>query len=276
MISFIFIYAALVFSSPSQAFIPEFKTILSRTAENHGRGVYVVEQEVSFPIGIVHETWLIRDENSMRVTFEGQGPLKNQISGIVIYENGQKFFLDGGVHQKRLTDDWFEPIFYFRNSKTFRSRLYALRVLPASMMRDRPPLLKGPGFYTPQSGIRLGRVGGVVNYAIGEPTPVGAAPLPGLWIEQDQFLIRKVRFPNQVSVLADQYQRMELNLWLPKLRTVNWNSQLAQIHLINVRSYPKSSPAQLALLNPKSLTERALPLKLPEDNGLREFYSRFR
>jgi hypothetical protein len=128
----------------------------------------------------------------------------------------------------------------------------------------------------PQMGLRLGRVGGVVNYAIGEPTPVGAAPLPGLWIEQDQFLVRKVRFPDQVSVLADQYQHLELNLWLPKVRTVNWNSQLAQIHLINARSYPKSSPNQLALLNPKSLSERAVPLRLPEDPVLREFYSRFR
>lgn len=277
-----FILAMSCFSTGGHAYIPELKTILSRTAENHGRGLYFFEQDVIFPSSpeplIIRESWVIRDEGNMRVTLEGQGVLKGVVQGTIVYENGQKSFLDpsGSLRQMRISEQWAEPVFNFRNSKNYRAKLAALHVIPSDLLKDRAPFLKGPQTYTPPHHLRLSRAGGVVNYAIGDPTPNGSKALPGLWIEQDQFHVRKIRFPDRSTVLADQFQRFDQNLWLPKVRSLSWNNSTAQIQVMEVHSVGKNTPEQNLMLQAKNLNGRASPLKLTDTAGIQDFYSRFR
>jgi hypothetical protein len=268
----------------THAYIPEIKTILARTAENHGRGLYQVEQDITFATApepsVVKETWIIRDENSMRVHFEGRGPLRGMVQGTIVYENGHKHWLDegGSVRQKRVSDDFFEPLFYFRYSKPFRARLIAQKLLPPILGHDRPSLVVGKAQgYTSPPGIRLSRVAGVVNYAMGTPTPPDGQLLPGLWIEQDQFQVRKARFASEATVMADQFQHFEQNLWLPKIRSVTWNNHSAQMQFLDVRSFgSKGGAEQAGLLSAGSLSGKGVPLKLSGDAEIGEFYTRFR
>lgn len=268
--------------SSAFAYIPELKTILSRTAENHGRGIYSVNQDVVFsgaaePM-VVRETWLIRDENSMRVTLEGKGPLKGQIQGTIVYEGTQRYWIDEGAttpKRKRIPDEWAEPAFHFRASKPFRARLVNLKVIPESLSRERAPFVRGAASYIPQPDLRLSRVGGVVAYAIGVPASGQSSPA-GLWIEQDNFLVRKLRFPSSATVLADQFQQIDQNLWLPKTRTINWGGNAVQIQLADVHAQGKNNPNASRFLQPQSLVGQAQPLKIPEVSTIQEFYARFR
>lgn len=264
--------------STAFAYIPDYKTILSRTADNHGRGVYQIEQDVVFRSGvdtyIAKEIWTIKDENNMRLQVEGRGPLKGLLQMQVIYEGNQKYVVDanGSIKSSRIAEDWSEPLFSFRNSKNIRNKLVAQKVVPGESLRDANRIAGKPDSYAAPSYMRLSRSGGAVNYAIGTPTaPNETTAKPGLWIEQDQFNVRKVRFPSQLTVTADQYQRYDGGLMFPKSRSYTWGSQSAQAQVQDVRAVKPSNDTFVP-----SKMNTSMTLKIPDQEPIREFYLRYR
>jgi len=123
----------------------------------------------------------------------------------------------------------------------------------------------------------LGDRGGVIAYAIGTPASSSHRE-PGLWVEQGKFLIRKLRLPSQIEVVAEKYERYKKKLWFPKLREVHWDNHKAQIKVYSVSSIKNNSKNKKKLStdifdvskNPQQV------LKLPDDVLIQEFYSRFR
>ncbi len=261
------------------AYIPDYQMILSRTAENHGRGTYEIEQEVVFPADPeplrVKETWVIKGENDMAVTLTGLGPLKGLVDGRIVYDKSEKYFTSNGqLSKSRLTDDWWMPFFHFRFSKSIKSHIIALKMAPASSLQDRKPhRVDQKLVYPEQSFMRLSRTGGAVNYAIGTPAAEDAANQPpGLWIQQDQFVVRKIRLPSQTLIKADDYFLYSRQQWLPKKLSVEWDQSQAQIILTRVDALTPSDKRN-QLLTPKAAS---IPLKLPEHAPIREFYQRYR
>lgn len=272
-------------SVSAQAYIPDYHMILSRVAENNGRGSYEIEQEVVFPADPeplrVKETWIIKGEDDMSVTFTGLGSLKGLIQGRVVYNRSEKFFIvDGQLRKASLGEDWWQPFFHFRYSRNIKPKIVALKMAPASSLEARK-LIKTDDktSYSEQNFMRLSRTGGVVNYAIGTPTPVSSpVATPGLWIEQDMFLVRKIRLPSQALITADDYSRYSRYQWLPKKTNVEWDQNQAQVFLTRVDAL-SSRDKRNQLLEPKSLTAKdhgAPAYKLPDHPVLREFYQRFR
>lgn len=270
------------------AYIPDYQMILSRTAENHGRGGYVIEQDVVFrgdpdPL-IVHEIWTVLGENALRVDFSGRGALKGLVQGSIVYDQNQKQWRDesGKLMSTRLGEDWAETFFHFRNSKNFKPKLVALKMAPSESLRERNPIAGGPErldfTYPPQDFVRLSRTGGSVNYAIGTPTPADSASSnPGLWIEQDQFVVRKIRLPSSSMVTAADYVRNSGGLWLPQERNYSWGINSAQVHVTSVK--PVSGKLAPDLFKAASLDIQKNPnvaVKIPQQDALREFFQRFR
>lgn len=262
------------------AYIPEYSMIASRAAEQHGKGGYQIQQEVTIKKDAepftVKETWYVLGENNMRVNFEGKGSLRGLVSGAVIFDGTVKAFLDNGrVRNVRLGEDWVEPFFHFRSSKYFRTRLAALRVTPHEALRDRAPLNSAEGAtprYEPPSFIRLSRVGGSIAWAIGISPQVGSGPT--VWIEQDQFVVRKYKSASNIIVKADDYGRFGEGLWYPKSRTYNFGSHTVTVQTLRVRPW-RLTPGD-ALFKVSALKPDQDGLKLPDVDGLQEFFSRFR
>ena len=280
----------LLLSTSAHAYLPDYHMILSRTAETHGRGPYQIEQDVVFrgdpdPL-VVHETWWISGENAMRVSFEGRGSLKGLIQVSIVYDGQQRYWRDekGNLKSSKLSEDWFEPFFHFRFSKNIKPRLVALKIAPAESLRERTTQITqskdtGPEYkYLPQNFLRLARSGGTVNYAVGNPTPPGETNAsPGLWIEQDQFVVRKIRLPTQALITTEDYTRHSENLWLPRTRNLSWGPNSIQMHVSSVQSL-KKQPKALEQLKVSSLDPKKLELQvhLPQNEMIREFYLRFR
>ncbi len=132
--------------------------------------------------------------------------------------------------------------------------------------------------YAPQTFLRYSRTGGVINYAVGTPSPVGGPPQPGLWIEQDQFVVRKVRLPSSALVTADDYNLYARMQWKPKRRTVQWNNSLATLQLARVTPLEAKSPQnkwlEVGILAEKQIDQQRV--KLSSHSAVREFYTRFR
>lgn len=254
----------------SFAYIPEYGAIAARVADQHGRGIYQIDQEVTYSreseTYTVHETWIVTDEGRLQVRIEGRGPLRGLAQGSIIFDGSIKSFTDssGVAKTQRLGDEWIEPLFQCRSSKYFRSRLVNLKVTPAESLNDRAPLAaEGAPNYQAPGFIRLSRTGGSVAWAIGAPAGLGTSPT--IWIEQDQFVIRKFRSSSGSIIRADDYQKFAGGLWYPKSQVYQFGPNTVQIKTTSVKSIGK--------LPANSARDQ---LKLPEVDGLREFYSRFR
>jgi hypothetical protein len=285
----------LVLPLEAQAYIPPYWMILSRTADNHGHGAFFIDQDVVFartaaapgshtsddPL-VVHERWTILNESQMRLDVDGRNQLRGKVHLTYIYRDGRRYFVDeNGVKKtERAPDDLLEPVLHFRNYKNFRAALAAHGVTPAESAKvetakysDDHPLPE------PESFVRLARVDGTTSYAIGVPSPVDSlSPLPGLWIEQDRFLIKKIRFPSQVQVVLRNY-RLHKDLWLPHDVQLTWPTQEAKISVVSVVPAASNDARFKKLLDHNELNFGKDPnvgRALGEELAIREFYTRLR
>lgn len=247
--------------------------VLQKTVENHGSGTYMIEQEVQFqnlntPFAL-RETWVIDNDNQMRLLVSGLKEYKDSIRMSFIYSNGIKSFMKNGVkYTQKISDDFFEKYFHFRKAEVFANSLIALKIVPASILVKK---MQKPADYQAEPFIRLSRTGGVVNYALGTASQPDAASLsPGLWIEQDQFLIRKIRLPSEVEISAEKHSLYSRGLYFPRRRTVKWADNNVQIQTINVSSKPAN--LQFNLENTKLDGLESMVNK----TVIEEFYKRFR
>jgi hypothetical protein len=255
------------------AYIPPYWMILSRTADNHGRGTYVVEQDIVYKSEtdnqIVHEVWTVSDENHMRLNFQGLGPLKDVVKGTVVYENHSRVVNENGANKtQKLGDDWVEPYFYFRSSKNMRNKLVQLKMAPPDSLRDEGPMkADGDPNYTPPSFVRLARLNGLVAWAIEKQ--VGSPDQPAIWIEQDQFVVSKVRTATKNSVEANDYGKYENGFYVPRARTYRWGERSVVAQLKNVKSLGSSAKGV-------TTTTGLTPFQFSGSDAIREFYLRFR
>ncbi len=275
---FIFLVAAAIISQGVFAYIPEYALITSRAADQHGKGGFQIEQDVTFrrdsEVYTVKEIWTVLNENNLRVTLEGRDVLRGAVQGSIIFEGSQKTFIDGtALKNQRLGEEWLEPLLHFRSSKYLRSRLVTLKVTPPESLRDRGPLnFEGPPKYEPVSFVRLSRTGGAVNYAIGISPAVGSGPT--LWIEQDQFVVRKFKGASGVVMKADNYAKFDDGLWFPRVISYTFGGFNITVNVTSVKSLGQITTNDNRFKT-SSLTA-ANALKLPDSDALREFYSRFR
>jgi len=263
------------------AYIPPTRMILQRTAENSGTGTYAIEQEVQFnnaqdPL-FLKETWLIENEHTMRLTVTGTKDLKDQIKMQFVYAGGLRWSLNGSRESHRLDEDFLEKYFHFRSTEHLATALMQLKILPPTALSKKSlPKTVDQIKYEPDDFVRLSRTGGVVNYAFGTPSPVEGSAEPGIWIEQDEFQIRKLRLPSQAEITADNYNQYARGLNFPKVRTVRWGQNTVTIRLIGVTARPGNVANQF---QPASLETTAKLDGLNNQSAkdvVLDFYSRFR
>jgi len=275
-----------IFLNQAFAYIPPYWMIMSRVAENHGKGPYQLEQRIEFSHGaeplIVNEKWIIEDEDHFRLEATGVGPLKDKLRLTYVYSGGRRHFVDtnGLKKSEKAPDDFFEPYFHFRRSKVIKSRLVAHKVVPASTLKSEAQRYSERNPRPPEEAfVRLGRSGGVVAYAIGEPTPVGSASQnPGLWIEQDQFHVRKIRFPSGTEISAEAFQKYSREAWFPGQLQILWSGQNLKVKVGRVLALNSGKEVK-EMLNPNLLNFGNDPLvatQLPDDQFIRGFYQSVR
>lgn len=262
---------ALLFWLPpiASAYIPEYGLVATHAALQHGNGTYKIVQEVTYRTEAgafaVLETWYVSGENKMQVELLGRGPLKGLVQGNIEYTNNVKKFSDlqVGTVQRKLGPEWIEPLLHFRYSKFFRQRMVDLKIAPAKSLNDRPPIgIQGEVQYSAPSFVQFSRVGSAVAWVISNSWPDPKAP--ALWLEQDRFVIRKLKLSPEVSFLADRYSKFSNDLWYPQSQTYIFGPSRIEINTLQVQKV-KAPP-----------TGDPIAMKLPEIDGLKEFYARFR
>jgi len=268
----------------AHAYIPRTKLVLEKTAKSHGKGYYSIQIEATFrgeqSSTSVIERWIVENGESMFMEAKGGG-----VSIATLYKGKQKFFLDegGAEHAAKLPSDFFEGMFHYRSWDGLGQSLVNYKITPPKVLAREPVVrsLKDVNF-SHDPYIRLARTGGVIAYAIGKPTPPDVTiPFPGLWVDQDRFFIRRMRFPSQVEFTADDYGEYGQGLWYPKSRTVSWGQNSVTLRTVKVTPIVSSDEVRQKLLPSYFRSRRQDFVKSQYPQGetaalIRDFYSRFR
>src|SRR5690606_11423000 len=97
--------------------------------------------------------------------------------------------------------------------------------------------------------------------------------------EQDQFVIRKLRFRNDFEIVASEYKTFGRGLKLPLHRDLVWEGKSIRITVANASSLA-NNPKLKEYVSPKSLltTNRKESIEAiwPDDKAIREFYTKLR
>lgn len=259
--------------------LPPARMILERTAENAGSGSYAIEQEVQIPNGleplILRENWVVENGSSMKVTVTGPREFPN-LRFQILYAGGQRWTLrDGKRESSGIPSDFAEKFFHWRTLEVASQHLTSLRLIPHNLLqRKAPPRRVDDYKYEPEEGVRLSRTSGVIAWAFGLPSASSSADKsPGLWVEQDQFLIRKVRLPSQAEITADNYTGYARGLQLPKVRNIQWGTHNITIRVLSVAGRGASALSTGALDTQWKM--QGLEGQ-PAREAIEEFYKRFR
>lgn len=267
-----------LFVTVCMAYIIPAKIILQKTIENNGTGVYSIEQEVVFSVNgesfPIKETWLIENDRTMRLTAKG---FQDQLNIQFIYNGNTKYFLANQKMQMAFPEEQLERLFHFRSYDSFLQYLNQKKIISQASLNSNNTELKGKNTdYISENFVRLSRSTGVVNYAIGNRPEAIEQKNPGIWIEQDQFVIRKFRWPSGAEVMAQNYTEYGRRFHFPKERILTWGDKQVTIKVINV-SVRSGSYAQMFQVGSLDLKTNIDAIKdRPGFEMIKEFYSRFR
>lgn len=264
------------------AYIPPTSMILEKTVENAGTGTYVLEQDVRLSRGQEQiqfkETWVIENDKTMRLTITPiDASQKNLFRFQAIYSGGNRWTLSNDRKRvsEKISDELAEKWFFFKKPEALAQALISHKIIPSIPAPQGPKKIKTGLDFKVESEkyVRLSRAQGVVNYNFTDLEQTGFG---SLWIEQDQFVIRKLKWPSQAIMSADDYKIYAKNLHLAENQNIQWEQSNAQIHVssVNLKATNASNSFQLTSLDQSPSFEG---FKSDDSKKLaEEFFKRFR
>ena len=268
-------WGALLFWGGAQAYTVKTETLLKKLTENSGSGVYVIDEEIIFPNPsgtesegkefALREQWTVFDDSHMKLVVSGPGG----IHWVFVFENGIRYQSNNGAkRQKALTDQFFEKYFHFRKEEVLRKNL-----TKAGVDLETPPSLT--------------RIAGVIGIVLGASVEGSTESRPVVIVEQDQFVLRKMRFSSGTEFTADQFSNFARGLVFPKLRSLRWTSKPdGNLSKIETPESKQEKMVSIQTLHVQAKFDKKPTLALepsqgalPEGNTrqlVEEFYQRFR
>ena len=218
-----------------------------------------------FHFTTVREKWWIQNGEKMRLEIEGIKNKDNQIRAIFIYNSPNKYWLSSleEIKKSPKKPKSIEAFFHFREEEKMFNRMkrekmiFTNEIFPKRRSQKNDPSNYQDTLNASASSMRLMRVGGKITYGIGRLSS-SQAFYPGLWIEQDRFLIQKIRLMNEseerapsdtkttkkesekMEIFAKDYKTYKNKLWLPQIRKIQWNKKEIFIKLLKVQSIKPS------------------------------------
>ncbi len=243
---------------PAFSYIPNLDFILNKATSTTGRQIISIDQDVVFKIGseeaIIQENWLIEGDKSLKLIARGQGFFSQNINLNYLYNSKNKTSVIGKAKiSSPLTTDFYQKLLFIRSTDAFKMHLKELGI---------------------NNQIRLSRADGRISFAIGAPS--GEKLSPQIWIDQDEFVIRKIRLPSETEINLSDITNISGDLWVAKSQMINWAGVQVQVKIKNVsvktsatlsNFYPQNlnDPSDLSFSNKSVLTE-----------AIHQFYLRFR
>ncbi|MFN7453068.1 MAG: hypothetical protein ACK5RO_00260 [Pseudobdellovibrionaceae bacterium] len=264
----------LFFLFEAQAYVPPAHFIFDKLSKTAGTGIYQIEQEVTFTSGadsvLLKETWMIESDLSMKLQVTGVKELSEQISFFVSYAGAQR--TQSGEPARRITEEFFERYFFIRSPDAWMTSSVSSKILPAAATVKKPIRSLKETEYQAENFVRLGRIGGSVVYALG----AASAPEklnPGVWIDQDQFFLRKLRVSTGAELSTEKHSTYARGLVYPKTKIVRWDNNTVTMNVLSISSRTREN---FAAFQSKGSVKANFGASPSHQAAISEFYRRFR
>ncbi len=291
---FIFL-TSLSLSISVLSYVPSSDFILNKVVQNHGSGNYLIEQEVTFMIDNIAQTiseiWHIRGINYTRKGVQSHRlqwhllakgePLRIQriYSDNTVYEKNTK----GTLQKRKYPPEFIEPWFTTRSLSSLQNAILRHQIAGTSALYWNPSLFTSKitskksntekNLQAISMPISLSRSQGRVMYTYQRDLQG-----PGLWIEQDKFLIRKIKLKTGTEISANEYSDYGKDLKFPKVRTITFDNNISvSIRVLKINVLSQNNKSLQNKMSPQALRrsynqqdEKTVPLLI------KDFYLRFR
>lgn len=258
------------------AYIPSPDFIVSKTVKNSGQGFYQIKKDVQFPLAdktvSLTETWWVAGPDTLFLKVDGL-----LFTQYFLYKNGKKYSFNnqGQMVSSTYSPLFVEPFFLYRNSQDFKTALFQKKIAPQTAFKKRPIFKNNQELAKwSEPYLALSRFKGTVTYLLGFAAQDNQQP--GIWIEQDRFVIRKIKLAADVEISVDATSELSRSLIYPKTKTYSWQTNSVQADLTRGDAlktgsefFNESEFAKLANQN------KDLPVEY-KNTVIEEFYKRFR
>ena len=220
------------------AYIPNSEIILSRWVQNQGTRNYKISKEVTF---------LDRSSLKGTLTFKEEWWRLSTRLFVNVTKNSKTVF---SFSYKNSTKSW-------RNAKNKRVSQRKNYIENYFFLKPEPP-----SWISSIEDIKLERALGVINYVfhLNDKSPT-------LWIEQDEFVLRKIKLKKNFWLMAEDYQMYPRQLLFPRKRTFLSPKMRVEIKVLGVR----------LLSSQENIPTRLKSASFQEDNELvKQFYYQLR
>ena len=225
------------------AYIPPPDMVLSRLNQNQGSGWYSISQKITFletsqftQSFQFNEVWQ-KGPNQAFVEITSSDYLKLKIQ--FLYEGFTKTWMDSKGKKKS----------HSKNQNSIESYFFSETMRPRWLEQT--------------STLSLGRALGVVNY-------VFSSQEKKLWVEQDEFVVRKIQIQPSFLLRAYDYQVFLRGLFFPKRREVISPDYRVRLEWTQIKPLKKGWRGQLS----SNKWESSIPDR--DVNLVRKFYQSFR
>src|SRR5690606_3399495 len=144
-----------------------------------------------------------------------------------------KYYFDGkgNLLSMPLPRDFHENLFFERSSSNLRQALISKKIIPAEAFKKRPTIRNEKDLEAIEKinepYLKLSRLGGKVSYVLGYAARKDTEP--GIWVEQDRFVINRIKLPSGSDIIAESFAELSKNLIYPRSQKVSWENQYVQI-----------------------------------------------
>ena len=288
-ISIFFTILILLISVKVLSYIPSSDFILKKVVKNHGRFNYMIQQELIFPIEktqkIVQETWHVAFNNKqglqshLLATSEGLHIERLYINDMVYHKDNKQ-----SLKRKKWSLEFIEPWFIGRSLQKLQTAILTHKMAGISTLNWNPSLLaSSPKTRSKQIKKNLQSIQIPITLSINQGqimyTYQRNEKGPGLWIEQDKFVIRKIQLKKNVEVLARRYIEHSGSLKLPQHRILIDKDMSIPIKTTRVDRLSDNKKIQQKLSLQNFRKSRKNITQWDEDTTsslIKDFYSRFR
>lgn len=279
----VFLFSVLFFvGTPILAYVPSARMIVEKMVAHNGKPLVSIEQDVQLFAGAetlsFHESWLVDSDKNLKVTVTGLGALKDKFRIQYLYTANQKWFHESGKEKtnQMISNDFMDRLFFIRSGEELAEYMVRLQFAPQGFYTKKPySVSKGTFIYAPEPFLKLARQGGRITYNFTE-NYTGIEKASGLWVEQDRFVIRKIRMPSLAELYADDYNVYDSNFHFPRAKQYNWSGYRAQVKVTAVNTRDNKALVGLQPANVESSYSLETLKSYPAGAAAIEFYSRFR
>ncbi len=262
----IYLVFAIVAPQTGWTYILPLDFVVKKTVSHSNKQIISIEQEVTFkskaqPAEIkVSESWLIEGDKNLKVSANGLGKYKENIRFNSLINNKTKTQMIGNNKTTtQRSDDFYLHLAFPRSTDRFLDDLKSMGILMQT---------------------RLSRADGYICISIGEASK-DEKVFPQIWIDQDQFLIRKIRLPSGTEVTLSNYVKInpdtDQEFWIAKKHIIKWGQEEV---IVEVKNISTKTTATLQSFFPKNLDTPSELSFSSDQSGLaqivEDFYSRFR